>query len=45
MHTKEINISSYMKEWASWQTVLEKLEKGETLLSIAHWLKENEGFD
>lgn len=42
MHTRELNINSYMRNWPSWGTVLEKLEKGEVLLSIAHWLKENE---
>ncbi|MEM2946783.1 MAG: hypothetical protein QXN96_00910 [Candidatus Bathyarchaeia archaeon] len=42
MQIEDLNISSYMRNWPSWGTVLEKLEKGETLLSIAHWLKENE---
>ena len=42
MQKVDINISSYMKNWASWNVVVEKLEKGETLLSIANWLKENE---
>jgi hypothetical protein len=42
MQVKDLNISSYMKDWASWPEILEKLEKGETLLSIAKWLQERE---
>ena len=42
MQTNDLNISSYMKNWASWPDIVEKLEKGETLLSVAQWLRERE---
>ena len=42
MQVKDLNISSYMKNWASWSEIVEKLEKGETLLSVAQWLRERE---
>jgi len=42
MQTNNLNISSYMKNWASWPKIVEKLEKGEPLLSIAQWLRDRE---